>query len=121
MAIFIRGPFDAQLSLPDKMLRHLPAPDEGQTGGTVAYRYRFVPSVGVKNWVYPDDLAINYVQRPVGATVSSGTWAGYYEYDISTWPELAGFQGFYDVAVTSVDAAGNESTFLATEDAYLEF
>lgn len=101
--------------LPDKILRFTGSTDEGTVGGTIAYRLRWVPDSGDKVWTTAD-LALPYIQISAVGTPSNA-----YTIDISSYSELSGLVGVYDVGLTAVDAAGNESSFIEVEDAKFDF
>lgn len=96
---------------PDAILRFPAAADEGATGGTVAYRLRWTPDIGDKVWTEAD-LALPFVEfRPEDLDIEAekAGMIGWYKTDLRMWPELAGISGVYDVLLTTVDAAGNDS------------
>lgn len=74
------------------------------------YRIRFTPDGPVPADVY----ALNYDELIDGGTAEQ-------EVDISTLSTMPATEGVYDIYVTAVDEAGNESDALAIEDAVLDF
>lgn len=83
----------------------------------VSYNLRYEISVGDKVWNTGD-----YSLPPVDlGPPSPPAPDGKIEFDLGTYPELEGLDGVYDVGITAVDDAGNESNFLELEDASVDF
>lgn len=116
MVYSVLGP-TATVVTQTNLLRFTPAADEGQPGGTIAYRLRYVPDTGDKVWGPAD-----YSLTPVVLTFQAGPIVnGKRQYNLKDYPELVALSGTYDIAVTSIDAAGNESAFLELENAVFNF
>lgn len=117
---------DYTVRVPDRILRFNPEASEGEQGGTTRYRLRVAADAGNKVWD-AGDLALAYDEKPVGFGFNAGT--GKYEWDLSdpaAFPVLHGTtrEGLFDLGVTAVDAAGNDSGsegtvgFMEIEDAW---
>lgn len=87
----------------------------------VAYhRLYYVVSSGNKTWT-SSDLSLPFIR--LDPVTPSGD--GKYEYNLADFGALSGLKGTYDIAVTAVDTAGNDSgendDFLEVEDAIFNF
>jgi hypothetical protein len=81
--------------------------------GTARYRVRIHAANSVPAAATPfDEVAI--AAAPVQAT---GEHAGYRLIPLSLVPKAAGLEGAFDIAITAVDVAGNESDFLDIDNA----